>query len=487
MMSIAVWRQALWVLLCGLLSHLLCSVSTVFAIDMTDDYSVHMLNWNDDVLTDVVITPKTQWLLLSNQGINVPIPRLQRYFIAVQQQDGQYLSHAVDNFRTLSILSDSAEDAEVPASDRHFADFNADGYLDVWIQISVSKSIVVYGDDENNTKPAVIDFDGFIAAAGMTQQANDYNGDGYLDIVALKASKMHAVAYGSAHGFTLHAVEVGESPTNREDDYKDMSIISDNSGSPHRIQLYYPDDHALTIDFSEALSGVGAVEWQILDVDGDQQGDVVALKEGVIVATAFIKNGTVAIESYVYPTNNAQTLPGTINGEFQVSQLGAAEYSIPIEIPPGKDGLQPSISVNYSSQAGNGLLGVGWNLNAGGSIVRCGTTIAQDGIADGVDLDESDQYCLNGQRLRMRDSNSRFLERDRPVYTEMESFSDIYARGNHSFKFPARFHVYTRDGIQNNYNEIRGYYSAYHLGSINRVKSIGSDSIDFVFCWMYKT
>ncbi|MBI4698550.1 MAG: hypothetical protein HY758_06465 [Nitrospirae bacterium] len=44
---------------------------------------------------------------------------------------------------------------------------------------------------------------------------------------------------------------------------------------------------------------------------------------------------------------------------------GAAVTSIPIEVPPGRKGIQPNISLNYNSNGSNGWLGVGWSLDMG--------------------------------------------------------------------------------------------------------------------------
>src|SRR3989338_3545109 len=44
---------------------------------------------------------------------------------------------------------------------------------------------------------------------------------------------------------------------------------------------------------------------------------------------------------------------------------GRATTSIPIAVPPGRKGMQPSLALAYSSSARNGWVGVGWSLDAG--------------------------------------------------------------------------------------------------------------------------
>ncbi|WP_444900367.1 RHS repeat-associated core domain-containing protein [Microbulbifer sp. VAAC004] len=81
------------------------------------------------------------------------------------------------------------------------------------------------------------------------------------------------------------------------------------------------------------------------------------------------------------------------------SSGGAASYQLPIELPPGRAGMQPEISLSYSSRAGNGVLGKGWSLAAGSQITRCPQTFAQDGQAIPVLYKNTDRLCLDGQRL----------------------------------------------------------------------------------------
>src|SRR3989338_1591352 len=44
---------------------------------------------------------------------------------------------------------------------------------------------------------------------------------------------------------------------------------------------------------------------------------------------------------------------------------GRATTSVPIALPPGRKGMQPSLALSYSSSGRNGWLGVGWSLDLG--------------------------------------------------------------------------------------------------------------------------
>ena len=47
------------------------------------------------------------------------------------------------------------------------------------------------------------------------------------------------------------------------------------------------------------------------------------------------------------------------------SFTGSANYSYPIIVPPGRNGLTPSVALTYNSQQKGGWLGVGWGLDMG--------------------------------------------------------------------------------------------------------------------------
>jgi len=136
---------------------------------------------------------------------------------------------------------------------------------------------------------------------------------------------------------------------------------------------------------------------------------------------------------------------GTLPGELGVSNGGAATYSIPIEVPPGTAGLKPNLSVSYSSQGGNGPLGLGWSLGGMSSIHRCGKTIAQDGINGRIQFDIGDRLCLDGQRLVLANktlTDENYWSDKAEYRTEIDQMSRITAYGTGK---TLRFKVETKD------------------------------------------
>jgi Salmonella virulence plasmid 65kDa B protein len=78
---------------------------------------------------------------------------------------------------------------------------------------------------------------------------------------------------------------------------------------------------------------------------------------------------------------------------------GAGKYRIPIELPEGAANTTPTVSLQYSSRLGNGPLGVGWNLFAGGSVHRCPFILDGDGLSREVLYASDDRLCIDGIKL----------------------------------------------------------------------------------------
>lgn len=141
---------------------------------------------------------------------------------------------------------------------------------------------------------------------------------------------------------------------------------------------------------------------------------------------------------------SAATVPGAVSGSFGVSETGAATYSIPIAVPPGTAGMEPKISLNYSSQGGNGIAGVGWSIGGLSSVTRCPQTIALDGQTRGIQLDASDRFCLDGQRLIVVNGGT-YGAVGAEYRTEIESFSRVVSYGGIAGD-PQYFKVWTKAG-----------------------------------------
>ena len=142
----------------------------------------------------------------------------------------------------------------------------------------------------------------------------------------------------------------------------------------------------------------------------------------------------------------ASTPVGTIAGEFSVNGNGGATYVVPIEVPPGINGVQPNLSVIYNSQQENGLLGVGWNLAGLSAIARCGKTKATDGEIGGINFDSNDRFCYDGQRLIAVSGN--YGAEGTEYHTERETWVKVVSHTEEGRNGPKSFIITTKDGQQ---------------------------------------
>ncbi|HAT43299.1 MAG TPA: hypothetical protein DCS87_16440 [Rheinheimera sp.] len=113
---------------------------------------------------------------------------------------------------------------------------------------------------------------------------------------------------------------------------------------------------------------------------------------------------------------------------------GQASYQIPLQIAPGRAGMQPKLSLNYGSQGGNGVVGVGWSFNGGAGLSRCAPTFEQDEVRDKVTKvravtgnPSTDRLCLNGSRLMVVSGN--YNESGAVYRTELDSLVRVTQQG----------------------------------------------------------
>lgn len=159
-------------------------------------------------------------------------------------------------------------------------------------------------------------------------------------------------------------------------------------------------------------------------------------------------------------------IAGYTAGQFNVTDAGTATYSIPIIVPPGTAGMQPTLSLSYSNQGGNGLIGLGWSVQGVSVISRSKRTLAQDDEIKGVNLDGTDTYSLDGERLVLVGGD---YGADGSEYrTEQNMHLKIEAYG-HVNGSPEKFRVWTKSGLIMEY----GYTED------SKIEAQGSSSILF--------
>ncbi|MFH7002093.1 FG-GAP-like repeat-containing protein [Flavobacterium bizetiae] len=106
---------------------------------------------------------------------------------------------------------------------------------------------------------------------------------------------------------------------------------------------------------------------------------------------------------------------GITPGELSVSLNGAANYSIPIAVPPGINGVVPKIELVYNSQTGNGSAGYGWNIAGISAVTMIQPTMFHDGVINSIDADPTtNRFALDGQRLLKKDGGNYFAIGGKP-------------------------------------------------------------------------
>ncbi len=139
---------------------------------------------------------------------------------------------------------------------------------------------------------------------------------------------------------------------------------------------------------------------------------------------------------------------GAATGTAGVSPGGAAAYSFPVAIPPGTNGAVPSLSLEYSSQSGPGIAGMGWSLSGLSVITRVPQNMYFDGTVKPIRLDTDDRFALDGQRLILK--TGVYGGNSSTYGTETENFSEAAIKDMQGGS-PKWFEVVDKDGIKAQY------------------------------------
>lgn len=172
-------------------------------------------------------------------------------------------------------------------------------------------------------------------------------------------------------------------------------------------------------------------------------------------------------------TENVQTR----SSSWRVGPAGDTRWSEELEVVPGINGVQPSLSVEYNSQAENGLVGQGFSLVGLPAIVRVHGTdngITEDSEPRGVQFDDHDSFAVApggwGTPVSMRGRLVAGANGSATYHTAMESWTQFTPHGNCGEASFAPCVWVAEDGQGNTY-----YYGASNDGRLWE-RDTGQDS-----------
>ncbi|MFL6604617.1 MAG: FG-GAP-like repeat-containing protein [Steroidobacteraceae bacterium] len=455
-------------------------------------YNVIIGDFNDDGHADIFLqstTPGDHYLLLADQRGNI-----------------NGISETVPN--TTQGVSWSADKHRILAGD-----FNGDGFTDLFLQATSSTELnAVVLTDSTGTYQGIVNLaatapwktwtDTFLGYRWSTAEAKlyigDFNGDGLSDLLIQARPKFVVIDYDVSFPVPTYPPNMngvlttapgavftvrGAQAWSRNAFGVDWSPLSSTpvvgqfntaTGCPACSGVLVQGASAakgsfmLTGNSTGAIFSTGTALASNVAWSSDSNRLMAANFAGTGVNTsvylqAHDPSGTNSIAGNVNGTSVSTTthspaaptgvVPatavGATPGSFAVSDMGTATYSLPITVPPGVAGMQPSLSISYQSGMGNGLLGVGWNLTGLSQIERCKKTLAEDGSNDSPALATTDLFCLDGNKLR-NTSGAAYGADGSTYQAEFEQFSRITAHGT-AGNGPAYFTVEAKNGLRFEY------------------------------------
>ena len=179
-------------------------------------------------------------------------------------------------------------------------------------------------------------------------------------------------------------------------------------------------------------------------------------------------NATAAPDDFGYTlkpdTASSSSVPvGSTEGVLDVSPTGGASYTIPIKVPKGINGMEPSVSLNYNSQSGNGI--AGWGCNVGGisAITRGMSDIYHDGAAKGRSRYMDGVFYLDGKRLIV--SSEGYVAVGTVYYPEGDPFTKVTICSDNGIVY---FSVKGQDGLTREYGHTENSQLRYTVNGTTR-------------------
>lgn len=159
--------------------------------------------------------------------------------------------------------------------------------------------------------------------------------------------------------------------------------------------------------------------------------------------TALAATVLAACAALAAPLPAATLTVGRVAATAGVDAGGGATWSVPVRVAAGINGLAPDLALAWRSQAGDGPAGHGTELAGLSRVTRCPRLIATDQRVRGVQFDDGDRYCLDGQVLV---AVAGAYGADGSEYrTEVDRLERVWSRGR-AGAGPAAFEVRQPDG-----------------------------------------
>lgn len=206
-----------------------------------------------------------------------------------------------------------------------------------------------------------------------------------------------------------------------------VNVTSENAGYrflPHGEHFSAPAKVALGYDKSKIPTGYTEQDIKTFYFDKAEKKwialdkDSINWKQNIVVSntTHFTDmiNGVLKVpespEAGSYAPNSIKDIKAANPSEGIVSiappspnSMGSVTTSFPIKLPAGRAGMQPSLNVNYSSEGGNGWMGLGWDLS-----IPAVTIDTRWGVPTYNTGKETELYTLGGEQLAFEVSSGVF-------------------------------------------------------------------------------
>jgi len=254
-----------------------------------------------------------------------------------------------------------------------------------------------------------------------------------------------------------------------------VNVTSDNAGYrflPHGDHFSAPAKVSLGYDKKKIPTGYTEQDIKTFYFDTTEKKwialdkDSVNVQQNILVSktTHFtdMVNGILKVpespETGSYAPNSIKDIKAANPSEGIVSiappspnSMGSVTTNFPIKLPAGRAGMQPSLNVNYSSEGGNGWMGLGWDMSIPAVTIDTRWGVPTYGDFDGDTVDdgiETEIYLLGGEQLTFEVSPGVFAipnrnegfnkprESNRQFYPRIEgSYSKIIREGGTSDRY----------------------------------------------------